>query len=226
MVQKDASVGSALFKPDNYHLQKPDNQNDSIVQQNNKSIKPFGQDGMSFLDFLDVINPLQHIPLISTLYRSVTGDEIDPASKLMGGSLYWGPIGAVTSLVDVMIEFSTGKDIGEHMLDITKGDHADVKTAAHASGPEVGEGSILPDSLSWVLSTETTDARHLNYGIVKSSIGNNFHAEQQANYNSLQQVLLDKLQTRVNIKDGANPQSRGGLHIEKIAAAYEKTSHL
>jgi len=42
----------------------------------------------------------------------------------------------------------------------------------------------------------------------------------------LQQVLLDKLQTRVNIKDGANPQSRGGLHIEKIAAAYEKTSHL
>ena len=226
MAQKDASMERVLFKPDNYHLKKPGLQNDSIIQQNNESINPFGKDGMSFLDLLDVINPLQHLPLISTLYRSVTGDEIDPASKLMGSTLYWGPIGAVTSLVDVMIEFSTGKDIGEHMLDITKGDHADVKTAAHASEPEVGEGSILPDSLSWVLSTKTTDARRLNYGIVKSSISNDFHAEKRASYNSLQQVLLDKLQTRVNIKDGANPQSRGGLHIEKIAAAYEKTSHL
>ena len=36
----------------------------------------FGKDGFTFLDFLDVINPLQHIPIISSVYRSITNDSI------------------------------------------------------------------------------------------------------------------------------------------------------
>ena len=47
--------------------------------------KFFGKDGFTFFDFLDVINPLQHIPVVSTLYRSLTGDEIDPASHGVAG---------------------------------------------------------------------------------------------------------------------------------------------
>ncbi|MGB6086494.1 MAG: hypothetical protein WBF74_07845, partial [Parvibaculum sp.] len=29
-----------------------------------------------FSDFLDVINPLQHIPIVSSIYRELTGDEL------------------------------------------------------------------------------------------------------------------------------------------------------
>src|SRR5262245_34046554 len=38
--------------------------------------------GMGFLSLIkgliDIVNPLQHIPVISTLYRRITGDEISP----------------------------------------------------------------------------------------------------------------------------------------------------
>ena len=226
MAQKDASMERVLFKPDNYHLKKPGLQNDSIIQQNNESINPFGKDGMSFLDLLDVINPLQHIPLISTLYRSVTGDEIDPASKLMGSTLYWGPIGAVTSLVDVMVEFSTGKDIGEHTLNIIKRDQANVKGTANASKPNNPKEPTLPNNLDRVLSTTKTAAKWSEYGIVKTPIGNGFHAEQRPSYYSLQQVLLEKLQPKTNSKEYTDPQSRRELQMKKIAEAYNKTSHL
>ncbi|QDO95996.1 hypothetical protein FNB15_01310 [Ferrovibrio terrae] len=82
-----------------------------------KAGKPlFGEDGFTFSDFLDIINPLQHIPIVNTVYRAMTGDKIDPGSRLAGGGLFGGPIGLVASLVSGMVEESTGKDPGEHAL--------------------------------------------------------------------------------------------------------------
>ena len=51
-----------------------------------------------FLDFLDIINPLQHIPLVSTIYQHVTGDMIKPAANILGGALFGGPLGAAGSI--------------------------------------------------------------------------------------------------------------------------------
>lgn len=76
----------------------------------------FGEDGFTFGDFLDIINPLQHIPIVNTVYRAVTGDQIDPGARLAGGGLFGGPIGLVASLVSGMVEESTGKDPGAHAL--------------------------------------------------------------------------------------------------------------
>ncbi len=82
-----------------------------------KAGKPlFGEDGFTFSDFLDIINPLQHIPIVNTVYRAMTGDKIDPGSRLVGGGLFGGPIGLVASVVSGMVEESTGKDPGEHAL--------------------------------------------------------------------------------------------------------------
>ncbi len=39
----------------------------------------FGSDGLKFDDFLDLINPLQHLPIISTFYRAVTGTRFRSA---------------------------------------------------------------------------------------------------------------------------------------------------
>jgi hypothetical protein len=35
-------------------------------------------EGPTFAEFLDIINPLQHIPVVSTIYRAITGDQISP----------------------------------------------------------------------------------------------------------------------------------------------------
>jgi hypothetical protein len=82
----------------------------------NDGFKIFGDDGFTFLDFLDVINPLQHIPVIGTMYREMTGDTMDPGSRVIGGTLFLGPFGTVSALANVMVDDATGKDMGEHVL--------------------------------------------------------------------------------------------------------------
>jgi hypothetical protein len=74
------------------------------------------QDGFTFWDFLDVINPLQHIPVVNTLYREMTGDEIKAPAKMIGSAIIGGPIGLAVAMVDSAIEDTTGKDIGRHAL--------------------------------------------------------------------------------------------------------------
>ncbi|MEM6781339.1 MAG: hypothetical protein AAF569_05700 [Pseudomonadota bacterium] len=78
--------------------------------------------GYSFGDIIDAINPMHHIPLVSTLYRGITGDDIKPASQIIGGTLYGGPVGAVSSTVNVVIEHETGRDITGNALAILAGD--------------------------------------------------------------------------------------------------------
>lgn len=78
--------------------------------------QPFGEDGLTFFDVLDAINPLQHLPIVSTIYRALTGDTIAPIPRIAGGSLFGGLIGAVASAVNVLVEEISGSDIGEHAL--------------------------------------------------------------------------------------------------------------
>jgi len=66
--------------------------------------KLFGDDGLTFRDLLDLINPLHHIPVIGTIYRRLTGDTIDPAMRIIGGGLLGGPIGAAASLAGAVVE--------------------------------------------------------------------------------------------------------------------------
>ncbi|WP_343564446.1 hypothetical protein [Kiloniella sp. b19] len=75
-----------------------------------------------FFDFLDIINPLQHIPVVSTIYREITGDELHPTSRIFGGALYGGVPGAVSSIINAITEDTTGKDIGEHITSALFGD--------------------------------------------------------------------------------------------------------
>jgi hypothetical protein len=76
----------------------------------------FGDDGPSFFDMLDIINPFQHIPVVSSIYRAVTGDEISHVPRLLGGALFGGLFGAIAALVNVIVDEITGSDVGEHVL--------------------------------------------------------------------------------------------------------------
>lgn len=96
----------------------------------------FGPGGFKFSDFLDIINPLQHIPIVSTIYRAITGDQIEAGSRMAGGALFGGPIGLAASVVSAMVNESTGKDPGEHamaMLGIDLGGEEQPATAVAAN---------------------------------------------------------------------------------------------
>lgn len=54
-------------------------------------------ESFSFGDLVDIINPLHHIPVVSNLYEAATGDTIGAIAKIVGGAIFGGPIGAVTS---------------------------------------------------------------------------------------------------------------------------------
>jgi hypothetical protein len=85
-----------------------------------RGFHPFGNDGLTFFDVLDVLNPLHHIPGISSLYRELSGDRIDPAARIAGGAAFGGLIGLGSSLANVVIEAITGRDFGEHVLGVLK----------------------------------------------------------------------------------------------------------
>jgi hypothetical protein len=70
----------------------------------------------SFHDILDTINPLQHLPVISTVYRWLTGDTIGNLPRVIGDFLFGGPIGGATGLVSAGIKEATGRDPGEHVV--------------------------------------------------------------------------------------------------------------
>ena len=103
------------------------------VLEDDDGFKMFGEDGFTFLDFIDIINPLQHIPIISTIYRQMTGDTVDPGSRVIGSTLFFGPVGTVVSLANVMVNETTGKYVDEHVMAFLDGEESGLPEAADAT---------------------------------------------------------------------------------------------
>jgi hypothetical protein len=82
--------------------------------------------GDFFSTLLDIINPLQHIPLVSNLYRELTGDEIEPAARLVGGAVFGGPIGFASATANVLIEQASGDDVLGHAMALFSDDSANM----------------------------------------------------------------------------------------------------
>ena len=82
----------------------------------------FGDDGFGFDDFLDLINPLQHIPIVSSIYRELTGDTISEGARILGGAIFGGPIGFASAIGNSMIKQATGKDVGELAISLFDSD--------------------------------------------------------------------------------------------------------
>ena len=72
--------------------------------------------GFSFDDLVDIVNPLQHIPIVGTIYRAITGDTIKDFPKIAGDTLYGGPEGFLSSLADTVFTKITGKSVGDTVL--------------------------------------------------------------------------------------------------------------
>ncbi|HVC59998.1 MAG TPA: hypothetical protein VND19_06500 [Acetobacteraceae bacterium] len=86
---------------------------------------------LSFHAVLSALNPLQYLPVIGTIYRAVTGDQIPEAVRRVGSfiasALIGGPIGAAINVAIMLAEKISGIDLdrtGQMLLTgNAQGDH-------------------------------------------------------------------------------------------------------
>ncbi len=107
----------------------------------------WGEDGIGFSDFLDILNPLQHIPGVSTVYREITGDTIAEAPRAVGGMIWGGPFGLVAAVANSITEAETGRDIGGNAIALATGDPGDSVDPAisdPANGLMLADGAAAP----------------------------------------------------------------------------------
>ena len=107
------------------------------IQEN--EVPDTGTVDMDFWDFVDIVNPLQHIPVVNTIYRELTGDTIKGVSRVIGGGLYGGVIGLVAGIGSAIVAETTGKDPGEHVLAMLTG--SDDETPAPAGNTAIAEAT-------------------------------------------------------------------------------------
>jgi hypothetical protein len=104
-----------------------------------------GEDkGYSFGDVIDMINPLQHLPVIGSIYRKMTGDELKPMSEIIGGAVFGGPVGAVASTVNVVVKDRTGKGMAENAMSL----FTDQDTGSYKAPPEILAGPMEQEQLA------------------------------------------------------------------------------
>lgn len=71
-----------------------------------------GPDGkFGWDDALDIINPLQHIPIVAQIYRAVSGDQAYGLSQF-AGAIPFGPISIASAVIDTVVRSETGRDAG------------------------------------------------------------------------------------------------------------------
>jgi hypothetical protein len=107
-------------------------------------IKWWSKGSFSFKDILDMLNPLQHLPIISTLYRAFTGEGIGGVARIIGGAIYGragGIASMVSSVVNAVFGAVTGKDIGERV-------YAAVFGGSKASASQAQTSASVPASLA------------------------------------------------------------------------------
>ena len=144
-------------------------------------------DGFSFGDFIDIINPLHHIPIIGAIYRKITGDEIDPEARLIGGGLFGGAIGLALASADVAVEENTGKSAGEHAMAMLGLDDEATNPARPETLYAKNEESYAAPNRA--RSNRASTAIHMPV----SDNANRKDMEQAANYNPMQTALISRL---------------------------------
>lgn len=74
-------------------------------------------EGFGFLDVLSMLNPLQYLPVVGSIYRAVTGDTIPETVRTVGSlvvsGLLGGPLGVAINAVSTALQKMVGFDPDE-----------------------------------------------------------------------------------------------------------------
>lgn len=191
--------------------------------------KPFG-----FGDILDMVNPLQHLPLVGNIYREATGDEMRGISRIMGGAVFGGPLGAAGGAVNVAIENETGKDFTGHIQAsfLSKGN--EIKSSRSEQGSEDHNArlarqmnSITPGAPDPAIqnTNESSDAKdHIK------DIGRRYISRQSSQFlgNSVAvtdlKMMEDRLDERARDDSRAPSENKEAPPNEVVSGMYRRMS--
>ncbi|MEI8394691.1 MAG: hypothetical protein WCF85_08155 [Rhodospirillaceae bacterium] len=95
--------------------------------------KPKDDSFLTFDDVIDIVNPLQHIPVVDSIYRRVTGDTIRPQGEILGGFLYGGLVGGGLAVASVLFEQATGINPVNDVIAFIAGDDTPAKPQTPAT---------------------------------------------------------------------------------------------
>ena len=112
-------------------------------------------ENFSFDDVLSSLNPMHHIPVVSTIYQAVSGDRIGTGPRMMGAVLLGGPVGLIIAGISAFIEEMSGGTVADHAVALFEeitgdgdAEPADViaqTPAAGEEGAEIVDASALAD---------------------------------------------------------------------------------
>ena len=81
----------------------------------------FGKNGLEINDGFDSVNILNHVPVVSDIYKNVTGHDVSAISKLAGGYIYGGPTGLVFSAIELTSQSLFDTSIGSALANFNYG---------------------------------------------------------------------------------------------------------
>lgn len=145
------SPGPAGARPAQFLAQSP-LPSSAVADAAPTSAKP--QEGF-FHHLWNVVNPLQHVPVIGTIYRAITGEHLDAVEKIAGDTLYGGLWGAVSSVADVAFEGLTGKSFEDTALALFKSDNSPKLASTKVVAPTITADISLPSADLPVLPAAT-----------------------------------------------------------------------
>jgi hypothetical protein len=118
-----------------------------VVESEESRALFLGPDGeFGWDDFLDLINPLQHIPFVNMAYRAITGDQIYGAARMV--DVAFGPLAGASTAVDLAFRDVTGGSMAENAI-----------AAVFGTG-EAASGEATPDdALAGGVSVNTASAQ-------------------------------------------------------------------
>jgi len=93
--------------------------------------------GTLFDTVVDTVNPLQHIPGVSSAYQAATDDTMNPVASMAGGFLFGGPVGLMAGAATSFLEMVTGKSVAQHAVSMFGGD-------SDTSGSNASQTASLP----------------------------------------------------------------------------------
>lgn len=99
-------------------------------------------EAFGFSDLLDMVNPLHHVPVLGHAYRELTGDEIKPIGRIIGGAAFSGPLGAASALMDTVVIQETGKDITSNAFDLAFNDATPSQTNTPETTPQPVQNAL------------------------------------------------------------------------------------
>lgn len=183
-------------------------------QADSKNFHPFGDDGLTFDDVIDVVNPLQHIPVVSTVYRWLTGDTISPAAELAGGALYGGVVGFAASAGMVAVDGLTGGATDQQFMVSLLGpspfaDDTENMAAAPAPAPEAATAAIDPAAAPTPANDAGMPASR-GAGLATAALAEAAGAPSEPTP-GLQEIPADLVDTLSKLPNAAHDQGASGL---------------